>query len=96
MDLSGVIPGRAVAYTLSETFFESYDKLLSRQPDSRLIAQKIVASATRRGYAGNGQLTVFSTVSLIDHTGLVGELARRQHFVGRADACYGGNRSRNG
>jgi hypothetical protein len=34
-----------------------------------LIAQKIVASATRRGYAGNGQLTVFSTVSIFDHTG---------------------------
>ena len=29
--------------------------------DSQLLAQKIVASATRRGYAGNGQLTVFST-----------------------------------
>jgi hypothetical protein len=26
-----------------------------------LFAQKIVASATWRGYAGNGQLTVFST-----------------------------------
>src|SRR5215468_11463363 len=30
--------------------------------DSQLLAQKIVASGTRRGYAGNGQLTVFSTV----------------------------------
>jgi len=32
--------------------------------DSRLIAKKIVASATRRGYAKTGQLTVFSTVSI--------------------------------
>ena len=30
--------------------------------DSQLLAQKIVASGTRRGYAENGQLTVFSTV----------------------------------
>jgi hypothetical protein len=34
----------------------------STPADSRLIAAKIVASATRRGYAGNGQLTVFSTI----------------------------------
>jgi hypothetical protein len=34
----------------------------STPADSRLIAPKIVASAARRGYAGNGQLTVFSTV----------------------------------
>jgi hypothetical protein len=27
-----------------------------------IACQKIVASGTRRGYAGNGQLTVFSTV----------------------------------
>jgi hypothetical protein len=29
---------------------------------SELIAPEIVASATRRGYAGNGQLTAFSKV----------------------------------
>ena len=34
----------------------------STPADSPLLAQKIVASGTRRGYAGNGQLTVFSTV----------------------------------
>jgi hypothetical protein len=34
----------------------------STPADSQLLAQKIVASATRRGYAENGQLTVFSTV----------------------------------
>src|SRR5947199_2477239 len=31
----------------------------STPADSQLLAQKIVASGTRRGYAGNGQLTVF-------------------------------------
>jgi YHS domain-containing protein len=36
--------------------------------DSQLLAQKIVASGTRRGYAGNGQLTVFSTVLIFDQT----------------------------
>src|SRR6266567_9256067 len=36
----------------------------STPADSQLLAQKIVASGTRRGYAGNGQLTVFSTVSI--------------------------------
>jgi hypothetical protein len=30
-----------------------------------LIAPKIVASATRRSYAGNGQPTVFSPVSIL-------------------------------
>jgi hypothetical protein len=34
----------------------------STPADSQLLAQKIVASGTRRGYAENGQLTVFSTV----------------------------------
>ncbi len=34
----------------------------STPADSQLLTQKIVASGTRRGYAGNGQLTVFSTV----------------------------------
>jgi hypothetical protein len=28
------------------------------------LPQKIVASAAQQGYAGNGQLTVFSTVSI--------------------------------
>jgi hypothetical protein len=32
---------------------------------SNISMTKIVASATRRGYAGNGQLTVFSTVSIL-------------------------------
>jgi hypothetical protein len=37
----------------------------STPADSRLIApKKIVASATRRGYAGNEQFTAFSTVSI--------------------------------
>ena len=35
-----------------------------RQPICDLMTAKIVANATRRGYAGNGQLTVFSTVSI--------------------------------
>ena len=34
----------------------------STPADSQLLVQKIVASGTRRGYAENGQLTVFSTV----------------------------------
>jgi hypothetical protein len=34
----------------------------STPADPQLLAQKIVASGTRRGYAENGQLTVFSTV----------------------------------
>src|SRR5262249_22533571 len=36
----------------------------SASADSQLIAPKIVASATRRGYAGHPQLTVFITVSI--------------------------------
>jgi hypothetical protein len=36
----------------------------STPADSRLIASKIVASATRRGYAGRGQFPAFSTVSI--------------------------------
>jgi hypothetical protein len=31
----------------------------STPADSQLLAQKIIASGTRRGYAGKGQLTVF-------------------------------------
>jgi hypothetical protein len=38
--------------------------LSSTPADSRLIAKEILASVTRRGYAENGQLTVFSTVSI--------------------------------
>jgi hypothetical protein len=34
----------------------------STPADLQLLAQKIVASGTQRGYTGNGQLTVFSTV----------------------------------
>src|SRR5438128_601175 len=34
----------------------------STPAESQLFAQKIVASDARRGYAANGQLTVFSTV----------------------------------
>jgi hypothetical protein len=46
---------------------EVFDIFSQRAPqraltDSQLLAQKIVASGTRRGYTGNGQLTVFSTV----------------------------------
>src|SRR5260370_42456639 len=41
----------------------------SVQADSRLIASKNVASATRRGYARNGQLTAFSTVSILGSNG---------------------------
>jgi hypothetical protein len=35
-----------------------------------LIAAKIVASTTRRGYAGNGLLTVFSSVNFLTIRGL--------------------------
>src|SRR5262249_23934662 len=43
----------------------------STPADSRIDRQKkILASATRRGYAGNGQLTVFSTpFQFFGHTG---------------------------
>jgi hypothetical protein len=51
-----------LATTAPERLLQRAAPTPSHGVEKRRCQRRIVASATRRGYAGNGQLTVFSTV----------------------------------